>query len=76
MWFLLLLDRGLSVLVAVLVLDLNDFKVINDGLGHSAGDTVLKSVALCLRRGLRPHDVCGRQGGDDFYGTGGIKVSF
>jgi diguanylate cyclase (GGDEF)-like protein len=51
---------------AVLVIDMNDFKVINDRLGHAAGDMVLKAVAQCLRRGLRPHDVCGRHGGDEF----------
>ena len=48
------------------MIDLNDFKVINDRLGHGAGDIVLKAVAQCLRRGLRPHDVCGRHGGDEF----------
>jgi diguanylate cyclase (GGDEF)-like protein len=52
--------------LAVLAIDLNDFKIINDRLGHGAGDTVLKAVAQCLRRGLRPHDVCGRYGGDEF----------
>ncbi len=51
---------------AVLVIDMNDFKVINDRLGHGAGDIVLKAVAQCLRRSLRPHDVCGRHGGDEF----------
>jgi diguanylate cyclase (GGDEF)-like protein len=52
--------------LAVLAIDLNDFKVINDRLGHGAGDIVLKAVAQCLRRGLRPHDICGRHGGDEF----------
>jgi diguanylate cyclase (GGDEF)-like protein len=52
--------------LGVLVIDLNDFKLINDRLGHSAGDLVLKAVAQCLRRGLRQHDICGRHGGDEF----------
>jgi diguanylate cyclase (GGDEF)-like protein len=52
--------------LSVLVIDLNDFKLINDRLGHSAGDLVLKAVAQCLRRGLRAHDICGRYGGDEF----------
>lgn len=52
--------------LAILAIDLNDFKGINDRLGHGAGDVVLKSVAQCLRRGLRPHDICGRHGGDEF----------
>jgi diguanylate cyclase (GGDEF)-like protein len=52
--------------LAVLAIDLNDFKVINDRLGHGAGDIVLKAVAQCLRLGLRPHDICGRHGGDEF----------
>src|SRR6185295_15277290 len=52
--------------LAVLAIDLNDFKIINDRLGHGAGDIVLKAVAQCLCRGLRPHDICGRHGGDEF----------
>jgi diguanylate cyclase (GGDEF)-like protein len=52
--------------LAVLVIDLNDFKTINDRRGHRAGDAVLKAVALGLRRGLRPQDICGRHGGDEF----------
>ena len=52
--------------LAVLVIDLNGFKTINDRLGHGAGDVVLKAVAHSLRRGLRPHDICGRHGGDEF----------
>ena len=52
--------------LAVLAIDLNDFKIINDRLGHGAGDATLKAVAQCLRRGLRPHDICGRYGGDEF----------
>ena len=52
--------------LGVLVIDVNDFKLINDRLGHSAGDLVLKALAQCLRHGLRAHDICGRFGGDEF----------
>jgi diguanylate cyclase (GGDEF)-like protein/PAS domain S-box-containing protein len=52
--------------VAVLLLDLNDFKVINDSLGHDAGNTVLVGVAERLRAGVRPGDTVGRIFGDEF----------
>jgi diguanylate cyclase (GGDEF)-like protein/PAS domain S-box-containing protein len=50
----------------VLYLDLDGFKEINDGLGHAAGDVVLKSVAERLRSVLRPQDSAARLGGDEF----------
>ncbi|HEY9192458.1 MAG TPA: EAL domain-containing protein [Methyloversatilis sp.] len=52
--------------VAVMLLDLDNFKTINDGLGHAAGDEVLSEVALRLRSRLRAQDALGRQGGDEF----------
>lgn len=52
--------------LAVLFLDLDDFKTINDSLGHEVGDQVLVSAARRIRSSLRPGDVFGRFGGDEF----------
>jgi diguanylate cyclase (GGDEF)-like protein/PAS domain S-box-containing protein len=53
-------------LVAVLFLDLDDFKLVNDGIGHDAGDRLLVAVAGRLRAGLPPYHLAARFGGDEF----------
>ena len=51
---------------AVLFLDLDDFKTLNDALGHAMGDVLLKETAMRIRRHVRPGDVVARLGGDEF----------
>ena len=58
--------RVTKVPFAVMMMDLNSFKTINDSFGHTSGDQVLKQVAMTLARALRPTDTVGRWGGDEY----------
>lgn len=52
--------------LAVIVLDLDGLKLVNDTRGHAAGDAVLRSVADSVRASVRPEDTVARMGGDEF----------
>jgi diguanylate cyclase (GGDEF)-like protein len=66
--------------LSVLLMDMDQFKQVNDSLGHAAGDSVLRHLAECARRVLRGEDVLGRLGGDEFVAllpstdAGGARV--
>jgi diguanylate cyclase (GGDEF)-like protein len=60
------IGAGHCCLGAVLFIDFDNFKEINDALGHHAGDTVLQIAAQHLNQAMRPGDVVGRVGGDEF----------
>ena len=52
--------------LALIMIDLDEFKMINDTYGHSAGDMALRHVAETLRASVRSYDVCARYAGDEF----------
>src|SRR4051812_43752293 len=52
--------------VSLLVMDLDNFKEINDTYGHHVGDRALRDIAGVLRTGIRPYDICVRYAGDEF----------
>lgn len=61
-----LVNRSPSTLAAMLVLDMDNFKAVNDSYGHLYGDAVLTQIATNLRNLFRAHDIIGRIGGDEF----------
>jgi diguanylate cyclase (GGDEF)-like protein len=64
--------------VSLLVMDLDNFKDINDTHGHHVGDRALRDIAGVLRTGIRPYDICVRYAGDEFIvvlsGCGGEEA--
>jgi diguanylate cyclase (GGDEF)-like protein len=52
--------------LALLLVDVDDFKSVNDNEGHPVGDLALRELATVLRQAVRPYDVCARYGGDEF----------
>ena len=52
--------------VALVAIDIDRFKAVNDALGHPAGDAVLRGLAAIFRRSVRAFDLCARFGGDEF----------
>lgn len=60
------LDRAAGDTVSLILLDLDQFKSVNDSCGHLAGDRLLYQIAQLLQQDRRPHDLVTRLGGDEF----------
>ncbi|APG85583.1 diguanylate cyclase/phosphodiesterase (GGDEF & EAL domains) with PAS/PAC sensor(s) [Sinorhizobium americanum CCGM7] len=69
-------EKGAAGRMAVLCLDLDGFKAINDTLGHPAGDALLRQVSARLVQSVRPIDVVARLGGDEFAIIRPLATSF
>ncbi|MBQ5414002.1 MAG: GGDEF domain-containing protein, partial [Schwartzia sp.] len=52
--------------LSAIMIDLDDFKLVNDKFGHQVGDTVLKDIAKVFEKNIRPTDSVGRWGGEEF----------
>lgn len=52
--------------ISILLIDIDHFKRVNDSHGHLVGDTALRTVAACIAKNLRPHDLMARYGGEEF----------
>lgn len=52
--------------ISVLMLDIDHFKAVNDNYGHQAGDKVIQSLAMLIKKATRETDICGRYGGEEF----------
>lgn len=61
-----LLDEAPDTAFAFFILDIDDFKAVNDRFGHSAGDKALTRFGMAVREEFRPYDIVGRIGGDEF----------
>ncbi|MDP4127240.1 MAG: sensor domain-containing diguanylate cyclase [Bacillota bacterium] len=55
-----------KTITGIMLIDIDYFKEVNDTYGHLTGDFVLQKFALCISESLRPYDVLGRYGGDEF----------
>ena len=64
--FILAAARRRGTQAAILFIDLDNFKTVNDSLGHAAGDSLLKVIAARIPKALREMDVVSRHGGDEF----------
>jgi len=55
-----------STIFSVVLMDLNNFKKVNDTYGHRTGDKVLEDISAIIQKNIRAYDVAARYGGDEF----------